>query len=46
MLLTIKRIGYRAAAERTRSSILRLTQYACAKSSAELSLRLGPGEVH
>lgn len=31
---------YRAAAERTQSSILLLTQYACAKSSAELILRL------
>lgn len=31
---------YRAAAERTQSSILLLTQYACAKSSAELVLRL------
>jgi recombination protein RecA len=34
---------YRAAAERTRSSILLLTQYACARSSAELLLRLQPG---
>jgi hypothetical protein len=31
---------YRAAAERTQSSVLLLTQYACAKSSAELVLRL------
>jgi recombination protein RecA len=31
---------YRAAAERTQSSILLLTQYPCAKSSAELLLRL------
>jgi hypothetical protein len=31
---------YRAAAERTQSSILLLTQYACSKSSAELVLRL------
>lgn len=31
---------YRAAAERTQSSILLLTQYACAKSSAELVLQL------
>ena len=30
---------YRAAAERTQSSILLLTQHACAKSSAELLLR-------
>lgn len=36
---------YRAAAERTQSSLLLLTQYACAKSSAELLLRLGPGEL-
>jgi recombination protein RecA len=33
---------YRAAAERTHSSILLLTQYPCAKSSAELLLRLQP----
>jgi hypothetical protein len=31
---------YRAAAERTQSSILLLTQHACAKSSAELVLQL------
>jgi hypothetical protein len=36
---------YRAAAERTQSSILLLTQYACAKSSAELLLRLAPGDA-
>jgi hypothetical protein len=36
---------YRAAAERTQSSILLLTQYACAKSSAELLLRLQPAEA-
>ena len=36
---------YRAAAERTQSSILLLTQYPCAKSSAELSLRLQPAEA-
>jgi hypothetical protein len=36
---------YRAAAERTQSSILLLTQYACAKSSAELMLRLQPAET-
>jgi hypothetical protein len=35
---------YRAAAERTQASILLLTQYACAKSSAELSLRFEPGD--
>jgi recombination protein RecA len=34
---------YRAAAERTQSSILLLTQYPCAKSSAELLLQLQPG---
>ena len=34
---------YRAAAERTQSSIVLLTPYACAKSSAELLLRLNPG---
>jgi len=31
---------YRAAAERTQTSVLLLSQYACAKSSAELALRL------
>jgi recombination protein RecA len=36
---------YRAAAERTQSSILLLTQYPCAKSSAELLLRLQPAET-
>jgi recombination protein RecA len=36
---------YRAAAERTQSSILLLTQHACAKSSAELLLRLEPGNA-
>jgi len=35
---------YRAAAERTQSSILLLTQHTCAKSSAELLLRLQPGK--
>lgn len=35
---------YRAAAERTQTSILLLTQYGCAKSSAELLLRLQPAE--
>jgi recombination protein RecA len=37
---------YRAAAERTHTSILLLTQHSCAKSSAELLLRLEPGSVH
>ncbi len=36
---------YRAAAERTQSSIVLLTPYACAKSSAELLLRLSPGQA-
>jgi hypothetical protein len=36
---------YRAAAERTRASLLLLTQHSCAKSSAELLLRLSPGET-
>ena len=36
---------YRAAAERTQSSIVLLTQHSCAKSSAELLLRLQPGNV-
>jgi hypothetical protein len=36
---------YRAAAERTQSSILLLAQYSCAKSSAELLLRLQPGRA-
>jgi hypothetical protein len=35
---------YRAAAERTQASILLLTQYGGAKSSAELLLRLQPAE--
>lgn len=34
---------YRAAADRTQTSILLLTQHACAKSSAGLVLRLYPG---
>jgi hypothetical protein len=33
---------YRAAAERTQASLLLLTQYGCAKSSAELLLRFKP----
>jgi recombination protein RecA len=37
---------YRAAAERTHTSILLLTHHPCAKSSAELLLRLEPGGVH
>lgn len=36
---------YRAAAERAQSSILLITQHACAKSSAELLLRFQPGEA-
>ena len=36
---------YRAAAERTRASLLLLTQHPCAKSSVELLLRFGPGEA-
>jgi hypothetical protein len=36
---------YRAGAERTQASILLLTQYACAKSSAELSLRFEPAKA-
>jgi recombination protein RecA len=36
---------YRAAAERTQSSVLLLTQHACAKSSAELLLHLRPAEA-
>jgi recombination protein RecA len=36
---------YRAAAERTQSSILLLTQHPCAKSSAELVLRLQPANA-
>jgi recombination protein RecA len=36
---------YRAAAERTRTSILLLTQYSCAKSSVELLLRFKPGDA-
>ncbi|MFL6304627.1 MAG: recombinase RecA [Candidatus Sulfotelmatobacter sp.] len=37
---------YRAAAERNLTSILLLTQHSCAKSGAELLLRLEPGGVH
>jgi recombination protein RecA len=36
---------YRAAAEKTQACILLLAQYGCAKSSAELSLRLEPGNA-
>jgi hypothetical protein len=36
---------YRAAAEQTQASILLLTQHPCAKSSAELLLRLQPGDA-
>jgi recombination protein RecA len=35
---------YRAAAEKTQTSFLLLTQHPCAKSSAELVLRFSPGE--
>jgi hypothetical protein len=36
---------YRASAEQTQASILLLTQHPCAKSSAELLLRLQPGSA-
>jgi len=36
---------YRVAAERSQASIVLLTQHACAKSSAELVLRLQPGHA-
>jgi recombination protein RecA len=36
---------YRTAAEQTQASMLLLTQYPCAKSSAELLLRLHPGNA-
>ena len=36
---------FRAAAERTRASLLLLTQHACARSSAELVLEMAAGEV-
>lgn len=36
---------YRAAAEQTQASILLLTQHPCAKSSADLLLRLQPGSA-
>lgn len=36
---------YQAAAERTRASLLLLTQHPCAKSSAELLLRFRPGDA-
>ena len=36
---------YRAAAERTQASVVLLTQYPCAKSSAGLVLRLESGEA-
>jgi recombination protein RecA len=35
---------YRVAAEQTQASIVLLSQYACAKSSSELQLRLSPLE--
>jgi hypothetical protein len=35
---------YRLAAERSQTSVLLLTQHACAKSSAELVLRMLPGQ--
>ena len=37
---------FRAAADRARTVLLLLTQHACARSSAELVLRLGPAEPH
>lgn len=37
---------FRAAAERARTVLLLLTQHPCARSSAELVLRLGPTEAH
>ena len=36
---------FRAACERTRTSLLLLTQHPCARSSAELVLRLGTGRL-
>jgi recombination protein RecA len=36
---------YRAAAERTQTSLLLITQHSCAKSSAELLLRFTPAEA-
>jgi hypothetical protein len=36
---------YRAAAESTQASLLLLAQYGCAKSSAELTLKLEPGDA-
>jgi recombination protein RecA len=36
---------YRAAAEQTQATLLLLTQHPCAKSSAELLLRLRPGNI-
>jgi hypothetical protein len=36
---------YRAAAERTQASIILLTQYPCARSSAELLMRFEPGRA-
>jgi recombination protein RecA len=36
---------YRAAAESMQASLLLLAQYGCAKSSAELTLRLEPGDA-
>jgi recombination protein RecA len=36
---------YRAACERTRTSLLLLTQHPCARSSAELVVRMQPGEI-
>ncbi len=36
---------FRAACERTRTSLILLTQHPCARSSAELVLRLQPGKI-
>ncbi|QHN02752.1 recombinase RecA [Granulicella sp. WH15] len=36
---------YRAAAEKTQSSVLLLAQHACAKSAAELAIHLRPAEI-
>lgn len=36
---------FRAACERTRTSLLLLTRHPCARSSAELTMRLKPGHV-
>jgi hypothetical protein len=44
--VVVAAIAYRAAAERSQASILLLSQYACAKSSAELVLQMEAKDAH